>query len=163
MRLNRRACSANICTALFISPDHIWWVSTNRRRTGLSSWPLSAYSMHRSRVSRFAPRPRPARSTQHAARPCTRRLLVVAGARCPLTKPVIAAVELRVGHRAPLPLQPRPRCAAGSVWCSPAVFAHGLCSAGLPPQIRGRAGESFRKKSSWGAGHGGDVGRVDRQ
>jgi hypothetical protein len=35
----------------------------------------------------------------------SRRLLVVTGARCPLTKPVVAAVELRVDHRAPL--QPR--------------------------------------------------------
>jgi hypothetical protein len=34
-----------------------------------------------------------------------RRLLVVTGARCPLTKPpwLVAAVELRVDHRAPLP------------------------------------------------------------
>jgi hypothetical protein len=32
----------------------------------------------------------------------SRRLLVVTGARCPLTKPVVAAVELRVDHRAPL-------------------------------------------------------------
>jgi hypothetical protein len=32
----------------------------------------------------------------------SRRLLVVTGARCPRTKPVVAAVGLRVGHRAPL-------------------------------------------------------------
>jgi hypothetical protein len=35
----------------------------------------------------------------------SRRLLVVTGARCPLTKPVVTAVELRVDHRAPW--QPR--------------------------------------------------------
>jgi hypothetical protein len=45
----------------------------------------------------------------------SRRLLVVTGARCPLTKPVVTAVELRVDHRAPL----QPRRAA-----RPAVFAH---------------------------------------
>jgi hypothetical protein len=66
MRINRRACSANICTALFISPNHIRWISTNRRQTGLSSWHLSAYSMHRSRVSRFAPARRPV-PAPHAA------------------------------------------------------------------------------------------------
>jgi hypothetical protein len=32
----------------------------------------------------------------------SRRLLVVTGARCPLTKPVVTAVQLRVDHRAPL-------------------------------------------------------------
>jgi hypothetical protein len=51
-----------------------------------------------------------------------RRLLVVTGARCPLTKPVGAAVELQgatVPHCLPIAAEA----------CSPAVFAHTWCIA----------------------------------
>jgi hypothetical protein len=61
----------------------------------------------------------------------SRRLLIVTGARCPLTKPVVTAVELRVDHRAPL----RP-----SEACSPAVFAHTWYIASRIPGVRGGAG-----------------------
>jgi hypothetical protein len=48
-----------------------------------------------------------------------RRLLVVTGARCPLTKPVVAAVELQAAIE---PQQPQPRRAAWRYlrarWCS---------------------------------------------
>jgi hypothetical protein len=59
------------------------------------------------------------------------RLLVVTGARCPLTKPVVTAVELRVDHRAPL----QSRRAARR-------FALRVCrySASRLPEVRGVAG-----------------------
>jgi hypothetical protein len=61
-----------------------WTWKTHRRKTG----PFAHIRAHLWWESRWS-----------------RRLLVVTGARCPLTKPVVIAVELRVDHRAPL--QPR--------------------------------------------------------
>jgi hypothetical protein len=60
----------------------------------------------------------------------SRRLLVVTGARCPLIKPVVAAVELRVEPPSPMAAEA----------CSPAVFAHIPVRAGRLPEVVGWAG-----------------------
>jgi hypothetical protein len=58
-----------------------------------------------------------------------RRLLVVTGARCPLTKPVVTAVELQATTASPIAAEA----------CSPAVFACMWCIASRLPEVRGRA------------------------
>jgi hypothetical protein len=59
----------------------------------------------------------------------TRRLLVMTGARCPLTKPVVAAVELQATTE--------PHCSRGVQ--PAAVFAHIWHIAGRLLEVRGRA------------------------
>jgi hypothetical protein len=62
------------------------------------------------------------------------RLLAVTGARCPLTKPVVAAVEQQAGPLSPI--------AAGA--CSPAVFARTPAGAARVDRQRPGAGLALR-------------------
>jgi hypothetical protein len=60
-----------------------------------------------------------------------RRLLVVTGARCPLTKPVVAAVEQQATTE--------PHCSRGVQPGGICVYVGAACSASRPPEARGRA------------------------
>jgi hypothetical protein len=72
--------------------------------------------------------PRPGASPYETGPSCGHE--VVAGARCPLTKPTATAVEQ---HAA---IEPHSAIAAEA--CSPAVFACTRCSASRPPEVRSR-------------------------